>query len=422
MNFKLLKNKDFLLLMFGKITSLVGSSMQNFALSLYVLKVTGSAVKFAGILAITTIPELILGPIAGVFVDRFYRKKIIVILDIVSGIVVSIFASLYFAQGTLPISYIYILVMILSVISTLFQPAIKTIIPTIMKKEDLIDANATDSLIISMGNFLSPTISGILFGIFGLKVIFVLNALTFFISAFSECFIGIPKLSRNDEKLSAKIFIDDFINGIKFAVSKKTIVSIVTLGMILNFALGSQVVGITYISKEILNVTDFQYGLVESISFVGMIVSSLFTKYLGKKYSIGLNVYKNLFGTAVITALFTLIVFKPLLNLYGSNTIPYILMILLSFFMSFCVGIANIFIGVYVQAVVPLDYLGRVTTVLSTVCMAASPLSNMVFGILFDSIEISIIFILSAILQIIPLLIYKKNILTVELEDDIKVA
>lgn len=74
MQYGILKDKNFLLLMFGKITSLVGSSMQNFALSLFVLATTGSATKFASILAVSIIPQLIIGPFAGVFVDWFYRS------------------------------------------------------------------------------------------------------------------------------------------------------------------------------------------------------------------------------------------------------------------------------------------------------------------------------------------------------------
>ncbi|SDP63254.1 MFS transporter [Clostridium gasigenes] len=138
MNFKILKDKNFSLLMFGKITSLVGSSMQTFALSLFVLATTGSATKFASILAVTMIPQLILGPFAGVFVDWFDRKKIIISLDILSGVVVSTFAVIYFITGQMPIGYIYILAITLSLISTLFQPTIQTIIPTITKKDDLI--------------------------------------------------------------------------------------------------------------------------------------------------------------------------------------------------------------------------------------------------------------------------------------------
>lgn len=78
MSLKLINQKDFSLLILGKLVSLVGSNMQQFALSLYVLTLTGSATIFASILSISIIPRLILSPIAGVFGDWFDRKKSIV--------------------------------------------------------------------------------------------------------------------------------------------------------------------------------------------------------------------------------------------------------------------------------------------------------------------------------------------------------
>lgn len=105
MKINLLKDKNFSLLMFGKITSLIGSYMQSFALSLFVLNTTGSA----SILAVALIPELILAPFAGVIVDWFDRKKILIALDLASGGVVTIFAIIYFVSGEMPLIYIYIL-------------------------------------------------------------------------------------------------------------------------------------------------------------------------------------------------------------------------------------------------------------------------------------------------------------------------
>lgn len=142
MKINLLKDKNFSLLMFGKITSLIGSYMQSFALSLFVLNTTGSASKFASILAVALIPELILAPFAGVIVDWFDRKKILIALDLASGGVVTIFAIIYFVSGEMPLIYIYILVITLSLISTIDNPTLQTIIPTITKKKDLVEANA----------------------------------------------------------------------------------------------------------------------------------------------------------------------------------------------------------------------------------------------------------------------------------------
>lgn len=98
MNSKLLKQKDFLLLMAGQFVSMMGSQFQSFAVSLYILKITGSATKFASVLVIMMIIQVLLGPVAGVFADWFDRKKIIVLLDFLNGVIVGGFAYLYLGQ------------------------------------------------------------------------------------------------------------------------------------------------------------------------------------------------------------------------------------------------------------------------------------------------------------------------------------
>lgn len=418
MNIKILKDKNFSLLMFGKITSLIGSSMQSFALSLFVLATTGSATKFASILAIAMIPELVLGPFAGVFVDWFYRKKILIILDIMSGIAVSVFTFIYFISGEMSIGYIYALVIILSLISTLFQPALQTIIPSIIKKEDLVEANSMNSLIMGIGNLIAPAIAGVLYGSLGLKIVCILNAITFFVSAISECFLIIPRNNYDKKELNLKVFWSDFSNGIKFSFGNKKITSIVTLAMILNFGLGSLIIGTTFLCKKVLMVSDFQYGLIDSVMVAAMMIASVISGYLGKKYSVGKNLYISLLFTGIVASCIGIVAFNPLLGLFNTSFIPYLILLAFSAVIGLFLGIANIFVGIYFQTVVPLEYMGRVSTVQGTIAMAAMPLSNMIFGILFDKVNPTLIFVISGIIVIIPVLLYKKILLSVDIEDE----
>ena len=418
MNIKILGDKNFSLLMFGKITSLIGSTMQSFALSLFVLATTGSATKFASILAIAMIPQLVLGPFAGVFVDWFYRKKILIILDIMSGIAVSVFIFIYFISGKISIGYIYALVIILSLISTLFQPALQTIIPSIIKKEDLVEANSMNSLIMGIGNLIAPAIAGVLYGSLGLEIICILNASTFFISAFSECFLIIPRNSYDKKELNLKVFLSDFSNGIKFSFGNKKVTSIVTLAMILNFGLGSLTIGSTFICKKILMVSDFQYGITDSVMVAAMMISSVISGYLGKKYSVGKNLYISLLFTGVGASCAGIVAFKPLLEFFNTSFIPYLILLAFAAVIGLFLGIANIFVGIYFQTVVPLEYMGRVSTVQGTISMAAMPLSSIIFGILFDKVNTTLIFAISGIIVIIPVLLYKKILLSVNIEGE----
>ena len=81
-----LYHKNFNILVLGQIISLFGSSIQRFALSLYLLDLTGSASLFASILAISMIPIVLISPIAGILADRGDKKKLMFFLDVASGI------------------------------------------------------------------------------------------------------------------------------------------------------------------------------------------------------------------------------------------------------------------------------------------------------------------------------------------------
>lgn len=192
MNLSLFKKRNFTLVILGKFVSLLGTIFfQEFALSLYVLNQTGSGTKFASVLAIALIPKLILGPFAGVLADWFDRKKMVVILDMLSGVIVAGFGVLFMVNGFLSLLQIYILVLALSIISVIFNPTMGTMIPMIVKKEELGDANAINSLVTSITSIIAPLIAGIVFGLAGLLPVLVINAISFMLSAFSESFIQV---------------------------------------------------------------------------------------------------------------------------------------------------------------------------------------------------------------------------------------
>ena len=206
MNDRLIKEKDFLLLMLGKFVSLVGSNMQQFALSLYVLEITGSATIFASILSISILPRLLLSPIAGVFGDWFDRKKAIVILDFINGLILGVFAGIYIIKGSLSLFLIYILVILLEITEIFFASAMSAVLPSLVKKEELMKANSLNSLVMNIGNILSPIIAAILYGSLGIKVILIISSISFALSAISETLINIPSSHKKPEKTDIKTF------------------------------------------------------------------------------------------------------------------------------------------------------------------------------------------------------------------------
>ena len=93
---------------------------------------------------------------------------------------------------------------------------------------------------------------------------------------------------------------------------------------------------------------------------------------------------------------------------------------IICFLIGFFLCITNIFVAIYFQASIPLDYMGRVSTVQSTLCVLAMPLSSILSGFLFDRISASIIFVFLGILTIIPVLIYKNLLVTIDIDSKVE--
>ncbi|WP_032121371.1 MFS transporter [Clostridium amazonitimonense] len=418
MRIKLLKDKNFGLLMWGKFVSLVGTQMQNFALSLYVFKITGSATKFATVLMISMLPQLLLGPIVGVFTDWMDRKKIIVSMDILNGLIIGVYAVLFYLNGGLSLGSIYLFVILLSLISMIFQPAIATVIPSIVKKEDLVDANSMNTFIMNIGNLISPMIAGALFGIYGLFIILILNSISFILSGISEMFIDIPKINKAPEEISFKTFSRDLKEGLSFIKNSNILISVIRIAMIVNFVgnpLGS--IGFIYISKNILGVSDLQYGIVEGVASLGMLLSPVICSAMAKKYPLKKLLFYNLLGTGFLIMLVAIVPFKPFLNLFNSNFVPYIALIVVNFFMILLMSVVNISLSIMFQQTVPLNLMGRVNTVMSAGCMATMPLGQLVFGVMYDKISTSLCVVISASIIIVSLLAFKNTLLPKDSKD-----
>lgn len=132
-------NRDFRLMVIGQIISILGSALLRFALSLYVLDITGRADIYAALYAFSNIP-LLISPVGGAVADRFNRRNLMVLFDFTSGIII----SLYYVSLRLGGTSIFLtgaVLILLSVISSMYGPAVTASIPLLVKEEHLEGAN-----------------------------------------------------------------------------------------------------------------------------------------------------------------------------------------------------------------------------------------------------------------------------------------
>lgn len=422
MNTKVLKNKNFLLLMLGKAVSMLGSNMQQFALSLYVLAVTGSATIFASMMSISILPRLILSPVAGVFGDWFDRKKSIVALDFISGLLICAYALYYSISGELSLVSIYVLVILLEVTEVFFSSAMAAAVPSIVEKDELFQANSVKSVITSFCSIAAPILASLLCGLVGLHIILVICGISFILSALSELTIEIPATHKKPKKINIAAFKTDLVEGIKIIKAHKMIMNIIGIGMIINFCLSPLFsVGLIFIIREILKGSELQYGLFSTILALAMVISPITLGHIAQKIKVG-KLFVYVFAlTAALIGLLASASSNLFIGLFTTNTVPFIVITFISFLIGMIVTLVNITVGTLFGTVVPKEFMGRTGAVLNLGLTVAMPLGQMISGIGLDLLPASYIVASAAGIMFLAIFIYRKPLLEADNSTQVKV-
>ncbi len=414
MNKKLLKNKNFILVILGNFVSLIGSNIQQFVLSLYVLAITGSATLFATMLAIAILPRIILSPIAGVFGDWFDKKKSIVILDLINAFILFGFAIYLFYNENLTIGLIYLLVILLEITEIFFHSSMSVVIPSVVEKEQYLEANSLRTMIISFGTLMAPILGAIIYGAFGLLIAILINAVSFLISAISEMFIKVPKTKSEDNIKSIAGFKKDLVEGIKIIKESKPIKTIISIAMIVNFSIAPLFsVGLIFLVKEVLSQSDFRLGLLQTVLSASMIAAPmLLTKKL-KQMKLGDVLVKSFLIIGFLIILISITVNQAVFSI-SDGLLSYIIVLVTCFIIGIFVTAVNIAVGTLLQKIVPLEYMGRTSTVLGLGTAIMIPIGQVIFGYLYDIINPGIVMILNGAIIILTVIIYYKQMHLIE--------
>ncbi|HEY6122724.1 MAG TPA: MFS transporter [Pyrinomonadaceae bacterium] len=209
-------NRDFRQLWLGQVVSQMGDWFDTIALYTIILNLTGSGRNVGLLLVARFVPSFIFGPVSGVVADRFSRRSIMIISDLGRAVVV---LGFLFVRRADQLWVIYVLTVLQLALSTFFEPAKTAVIPSIVSDRELVSANAISSVTWSVMLTLGAAIGGLITGWFGTDVAFVLDALTFALSAALIAGVRFPRRpAREKRKLSVRraLGITETIEGIRF--------------------------------------------------------------------------------------------------------------------------------------------------------------------------------------------------------------
>lgn len=414
-----MKNKNFIIIVIGQVISLFGNAIQRFSMSLYLLEFTGSTATFANILAISTIPYILFAPIAGRLSDNINRKKIMVYLDLFCSILIGGYAFILL-KGNDSALIVGTVMFMLSICATLYGPAVTSSIPQIVEEDKLTSANGIINQVGSIVNFVGPILAGILYGILGIKIIVIINAASFLISAIMEMFLDIPDVVEKDEincidKENNKLLSIDFVKK-SFADMKESFAYLkdekkIVLGIIASYALCNiflvPILSIVapYFINVFLGLSSEIFGIVEAICVLGMILGGFWISVKPNMFSMK-KVHYTYFPMIAGVIVMSILGFIKLNN-YALAGIFALggLAIMLS------LSLSNVLTLTFIQKQVPGEMLGRVSAFSTAVATISVAPGQLLFGQVIDmGIPIGIILLVSAMFNIGLMLFIKWNV------------
>ena len=315
------RKPDFVLMWVAQLVSTAGSSLTDLAAGIYVFQQTGSAFLVGVTLMATAVPSLIVGLIAGVYVDRHDRRKIMIASNLAQGVIV---AFIPFVLG-IDITLLYVAILINAGVKQFFDPAYEALIPEIASDEELTAANA----FLSIASFGSTAIgfagAGLLTAI-DVRWAFWIDAMTFVVSAACIFFMRHrSKVEPSDEETSVRAVVDNLRLGVRTIVDTPMLRSLFLLGVPVFFSFGLWNVLLLPMAIRELGATEFEYGIQEGVTSIGFVFGSLFMARYSHRLFDGLWVFVGYLGMGIAGVLYGLsptiwvaIVFATLSGFFNS--------------------------------------------------------------------------------------------------------
>jgi MFS family permease len=307
------RNRSFLLMWIGQFVSTFGNGLALVASSILVYRLTSSALS-VGLLAIATaLPSLGVGLVAGVFVDRFDRKRIMVACELSRAVLYCLIPLL------VPISivWLYALVLLASAVGQFFDPAHASVLPEVVGDEELSASNALMEVAISGAELLGLAFAGLIVAYLSVEWAFYLDALTFLISGLCILGVRVAPVALQEAPRVAEVF-NDLRDGVRFLLDTPVLRSLflVYLPIFISFGL-TNALALPFMA-QVLGGGDVEYGLLLSLEAGGFLLGSLLVARFTERLHQGQWIAISILGMAAFEFAFALNSVIPLALALGA--------------------------------------------------------------------------------------------------------
>ena len=229
--------RNFRLVFFGALVSELGSILYSFAVSFYILEISGNNAVLQGLyLALCGAVMLICTPIGGVLGDRFNKAKIMYMCDYIKGglIIIATAAMLALRSNSAHLAVLFVIGIVGNTVSGIFNPASTALLPHIVEDDKLQQANAYFTIKSSLESILGIILAGILYASLSIYTLFFFVGTCYVASGVSEMFIRYDH-RPSAEKLTLKLALSDMRGGLVYLKDQKALVAILASALFINF-------------------------------------------------------------------------------------------------------------------------------------------------------------------------------------------
>ncbi|MDY7093521.1 MAG: MFS transporter, partial [Acidobacteriota bacterium] len=263
---------SFGLIWLGQTVSLIGSRLSFFALSVWIFQTTGSSTQFTAAVALGVLPGLLAGPFIGALIDRWDRRRAMILADSGSAVITLVLAYLVLG-GDLAVWHIYVAIAIGSVLDAAQVPAYSAAVTLLVRREHLGRANGLIQFGESGAKIIAPAAAGLLLPIIDVGGILLIDLITFAFAIFTLLLahVPLPKLESVDGKPPS--LLQEAIFGWRYIRRDSGLKALLLFFAVFNLLWGVNFVLITPLVLSFTNATDL--GFVLAVSSAASLVGGL---------------------------------------------------------------------------------------------------------------------------------------------------
>jgi MFS family permease len=299
--FAVFRNRSFILVWIGQLISSMGSALTALAAAILVYRLTGSALSVGLMLVATSGPTVLIGLVAGVFVDRYNRKRIILVSDLLRAVLIFLIPFLI----PLSINWLYVIVALTSAITQFFDSAHASILPEVVPEKDLSAATSLMAVSSLGSTTIGFAVAGFIATSLDIDWAFYLDALSFVLSAALILFTHVPSMPV-PEDTSIRAVGQNLRAGLETVAAAPILRSLFTVIAPIYLIFGLEISLLLPFTLRELGGTEFDFGLQEAAEAIGIALGGILMARLADRIRTGQWLAISYLGMAAAMIVYSL--------------------------------------------------------------------------------------------------------------------